>query len=90
MSWRKIVVDGQPYRWRGGRGGHLSVRGPDGKGCNAPLTQVTGWSWDNIERGHHKRYFCLTPRVVENFVRRVFLGEHLTLPPYGWSTPARD
>lgn len=70
-SWRTIVVDGLPFRWRYGKS--VQIRDKDGKGYRPFLTEVTGWSWNDIERGHWKRYFSLRPEQVANYIREKIL-----------------
>ncbi len=32
------------------------------------LDKLTGLSWTDIERGHWKKWFCITPKDVENWI----------------------
>ena len=32
------------------------------------LTELTGWTWDDIERRTYKRYFHITPSQIANWL----------------------
>lgn len=69
MHWRRIVVDGREWRWSlGKRAGHAEARCGAVK-IAAPITEVTGLSWDEVERGKWKRYFSVTPQQVADWIR---------------------
>lgn len=62
-GYRKITVDGQVYRYKVGRGA-VKVDGMP----HVDFSRLTGWSWNDIERGTWKRYFSITPRHVRQFI----------------------
>ena len=51
MSWRKIIVDGQEWKWKCG-GEFISIRGPDGHGVNVSITELKHVSPEVVEDMH--------------------------------------
>ena len=67
--YRKIVVDDIEYKWVFGRTA-IVIRDADGAVVAKPqVTDITGLSWDDIERGTYKGYFHLTPKDVADWIR---------------------
>lgn len=69
-GWRKIVVDGKSYRWRGSS--FVIVQDENGKRVaagNAP--EVKDLTWNDWERGGWKKTQdgMMMPREVAAFVR---------------------
>lgn len=68
-SWRKIVVDGVEYKWIYG---HTTVviRDADNAVVAKPLlTEITGWSWADIERAQYKSYLKITPVQIADWIQ---------------------
>ena len=65
---RSIVIDGKPYRYVVGDA-FVRITGPDGRSQAFDLPEVTGMSWDAIERGHWKRTLSIKPGEIEKFIR---------------------
>lgn len=72
MIMRRIVVDGQTFKWKVGRS-NISFVLPGGLRSYASFVEVTGVDWNEIERGQWKRYFKITPKQVADFIRRTWL-----------------
>jgi hypothetical protein len=69
-SWRKIVVDGKNYRWRGSS--FVIVQDENGRRVAAGnATEIKGLTWNDWERGHWKRTNdgMMRPGEVAAFVR---------------------
>lgn len=90
MKMRKITVEGREYGWRVGSGA-VAIRTSEGKGFYPSLLDVAGpeWDWNSIERGHWKGYFSIRPIAIENYIRRVVLGQPIAPPTYYDCCPSR-
>ena len=66
-GYRKIVVGGVEYTYKVGRT-CVDIRPPEGPRMTPNYQQLTGWSWDRIERGCHKRYFSITPQDIREYI----------------------
>ena len=65
---RAIHIDGLEYPYKVTRSG-VKVRTPDGKSLYFDMTEVTGWTNDDLERAAWKRYLPpVTPRRVKELV----------------------
>ena len=76
MAERKLhLSNGEVWTYRVG-GGHVKIRRPDRKAFAPDLTQVTGLTWDSIERGHWKctRDAWVTPAMVKAYIERELLA----------------
>ena len=69
---RKIVVDGQNWQFMIGRS-FVKVVSPSGQGYVANHSEVTGRSWDTLERGIWKKTSdgMVTPANIEVFIRNL-------------------
>jgi hypothetical protein len=81
-SKRRIVVDGVGYEYLIGRS-NVRITSPDGTSRAASLDDVTGLSWDQIERGERKGYFSVTPSVIAAFIRGGEPPQAPRLTPHG-------
>jgi len=66
---RKLVLESGIWWWRKGRN-VIQLWGPNGFREVADIADVSGWSWDSIERGTRKRYFSLKPQQVRDYIER--------------------
>ncbi|KKN63691.1 hypothetical protein LCGC14_0499260 [marine sediment metagenome] len=66
-GYRKISVGGVNYEYKVGRA-HVDIRPPGGARMTPDLRQVTGLTWDEIERGTWKRYFSVTPQQIREYI----------------------
>lgn len=60
-------MNGTDYRYKVGRA-YVDIRLPEGSRLTPTLADVTGLSWDEIERGKYKRYFSVTPQQVKEYI----------------------
>lgn len=69
-GYRKIIVKGKLWWWRFG---HEVVAFNDETGEKKVigLNKLTGLSWPDIERGHWKKWFCLTPKDIEKWLKEM-------------------
>ena len=70
-SWRKIIVDGKNYRWRGAD--FVVVQDENGKRVAAgSAPEIKGISWNDWERGGWKitQDGMMRPSEVAAFIRR--------------------
>ena len=66
---RKIVVDHIEYEWV--YGNHIVVIRRNGKVVAKPtLTEITGLSWNDIERGQWKGWLSITPKNVATWIQK--------------------
>jgi len=68
---RKIVVDDKTYWWLIG-GAYIIIWDEEKKKYFFNLSEFTGWSWNEIERGHWKGYFSIKPKFVAEQIRKRF------------------
>jgi len=67
---RKIVVYDKHYWWLLARS-RIVIWTEEKVKHVFDLSEFTGWSWDDIERGIWKRYFSITPKyVAEQIIER--------------------
>lgn len=70
MTFRNITVNGSVYQYYVGKS-HTKIILPNGKGIVVDHSEMTGLSWDSIERGQYKGYFSITPAQVAAYLERV-------------------
>jgi hypothetical protein len=60
------------WTWRVVSSGSVIIKDPKRKKYVIPMTEVTGCTWDQIERAHWKgNTNCdVTPRKVKNYIER--------------------
>ncbi len=71
---RKIVVGEQEFHYQVGRS-YINIRLPDGSRVTPSLPEVTGLSWDEVERGQWKRWFSVTPANIREYIENHLLGQ---------------
>lgn len=74
FNGRKMVVGTETWKYRiTGSGGWVSIRSPAGGCYNVPATEVTGLSWNAIERGHWKKTpdGSITPKQVRAYIDKI-------------------
>lgn len=67
MTRRKVHLFGKTWEYYIGRG-TIVIWGPDNKKYVTNFSEVSGWSWTDIERGTWKRYFSITPQMIKDFI----------------------
>jgi hypothetical protein len=70
LPMKKIHTDEGVYQYQVGRQNVL-LFDPKGTKSVIPLSDISGLSWDQIERGKWKRWFSVTPSMVRDFIWRV-------------------
>lgn len=65
---RRIVVNDKEYYYRIGSSNIVIKR--EAESHIVDFSIFTGWSWDAIERGEHKRYFKITPKQIADYIER--------------------
>lgn len=60
--------DGEVWSWRFGN--HVAIRTPDNKKTYVvSLTEITGWSWDDLERAEWKGYWPeIGPQLIKDYI----------------------
>ena len=67
---RQIVVNEEIYYWFYKGGTYVVIWNPKNKKCIAPDWEVAGFqNPDDGDRAKHKRYFSITPRDVEKYIK---------------------
>lgn len=52
-------------------GSGVAVHSPEGKRTFIWMTDITGWSWSDLERAEYKGYLPpITPSVVKDYIER--------------------
>lgn len=70
---RRLMIRGRLWQWRFGKG--IRIVAPDGTATHVLHTDLTGQSWDDIERADRKGYTTpITPRFVRDHIDRRMLG----------------
>ena len=62
----------ETWSWQVSRAGIVVLRDPKRKKYIIPMTEITGCTWDQIERAHnHGNTNCdVTPRKVKDYIER--------------------
>jgi hypothetical protein len=69
MAYRKLIINKQEYQYT--IGSHtIVIKHVGGKRYNIQLPELTGLSWEEIEKGHWKNYLQVEPSDVANYIRR--------------------
>ncbi len=68
-GYRKITVGGTDYEYKVGLV-HVDIRPPEGARMTPDLREVTGWTWDEIERGQWKGGFSVRPQQIKDYIER--------------------
>lgn len=66
-GYRKITVGNTDYEYKVGRA-YVDIRPPEGSRMTPDLRQVTGLTWDAIDRGKWKRTFSVTPQQIREYI----------------------
>ena len=69
-SWKKIHICGFEWKWKFGN--TIVLRDPENKVYQIPLTEICGWTWDEIERGQWKGYLSIKPSQVKDYILKTF------------------
>lgn len=61
--------DGSEWKFKIGTA-YVILKSPEGKRRNVSISQLTGRSWDTIERGKHKKTSdgMVTPRHIREYI----------------------
>ena len=69
---REITVGGQDFKYKVGKT-FVNIVLPDGSRVHPTLSEVSGLSFDEVERGQHKRWFSMTPSVLRDYIEKNLL-----------------
>lgn len=69
---REITVGGQDFRYKVGRT-CVNIVLPDGSRVHPTLSEVSGLSVYEVERGQHKRWFSMTPSMLGDYIEKNLL-----------------
>jgi hypothetical protein len=70
---RLIVVGKRWWHWLY-KGGAIIIWNDRGKKkVFKDLPKITGMSWHDIERAAHKKYFSITPKFIEDLIKKELL-----------------
>jgi len=64
---RKVHINNEVWTYTIGHG-RIVIWGPDGKKYLTDYSEVSGWNWNDIERGTWKKYFSITPKLIKNYI----------------------
>jgi len=65
---RRIHLFNKVWEYYISRGGNILIWGPDGEKHTTDMSKVSGWNWNEIERGTWKRYFSITPAQIKHYI----------------------
>ena len=68
MSTRTITVAGKVWKYRIGKNFVVAKAADTGEGKKVKLTDLTGMSFETIERAVWKRYFHVTPKQIATWL----------------------
>jgi hypothetical protein len=68
-GFRKIIVDGKLWWWKYIKSNVVAYLDETKEKRVIDLRTLTGLSWDQIERGHWKKYFSVTPKDIEKWLK---------------------
>lgn len=68
MHWRRIVVDSIVWRYHVGDTHVIAIRSDDKMRRMISFAELTGLTWDEVERGKHKRWLSITPELIANWL----------------------
>ena len=66
-TMRKLTVGGQDYRYKVGKT-HVNIVLPDGSRVYPSFSEISGLSFDEVERGLYKKWFSVTPSMLADFI----------------------
>ncbi len=69
-GFRKIVVNGKTWWWRYGHTVVAFTNEEPKETRKVDLRTLTGMTWTDIERGHWKRWFKLTPKDIATWLQK--------------------
>ncbi|MFH0779785.1 MAG: hypothetical protein V1928_02895 [Parcubacteria group bacterium] len=74
-GFRKIIVNGKLWWWKIGKT-YVTAR-LDGTNIKKVinLCDLTGISWEEIERSKNRHYFSVTPKQIETWLKGVKIDE---------------
>lgn len=64
---RELNLNGQVFKYKVGKT-YVNIVLPDGSRVHPTLSEVSGLSFDEVERGQHKRWFSVTPSMLKNYI----------------------
>lgn len=71
---RKLHIDGCIWTYHVGDV-YIGIWSPEGKKFLTDISEVSGWPWDDIERGKWKgNWKGISPSMVKNFIKALLKG----------------
>jgi len=67
-NMRKLTVAGQHYEYKVGKT-CVNIVLPDGSRVYPTLSEVSGLSFDEVERGQYKKWFSMTPSMLADYIK---------------------
>ncbi len=64
---RELTVGGQVFKYKVGKT-CINIVLPDGSRVHPTLSEVSGLSWDEVERGQWKKWFSVTPGMLKSYL----------------------
>ncbi len=68
MHWRRIDVDGIVWRYHVGETHVVALTDHRKMRRVISFAELTGLSWDEVDRGKRKRWLAITPELIANWL----------------------
>ncbi len=65
---RELTVGGRVYKYKVGKT-CINIVLPDGSRVHPTLSEISGLSVYEVERGQHKRWFSVTPSMLADYIK---------------------
>ena len=65
---RVLTVGNLVFKYKVGKT-RVNIILPDGSRVYPSLSEVSGLSWDEVERGQWKRWFSVTPSMLADYIK---------------------
>ena len=67
VGMRNLTVGGQDFKYKVGKT-CVNIILPDGSRIHPTLSEVSGLSCDEVERGQYKGWFSVTPSMLKDYI----------------------
>jgi hypothetical protein len=65
---RKLHINDEEWQYKIGKSGAIVIFPPNGRKVLTDASEVSGLSWDEVERGTWKGWFHLKPSMIKDWI----------------------